>query len=171
MLYFRRDDYAPFWLRLLIDVLESIATAVVCIAVTFALWGWATAQVILLAWLGTVFCYFVLLKRTKMGTLGYRVGGVKIVGPDGNPASVFSLTLRLMFMLCPLWPVDVAWLPSDAHRQTLRDKFAQTYVVKRKAEPVGAGRLVHKYYDICGYNFLFREIEEAPAVNLTFSRP
>jgi uncharacterized RDD family membrane protein YckC len=165
VLYYRREDYAGFWLRLLIDVIDSVAAAAVCVAVTFALWGLARGDAILLMWPAIFFCYFVLLKRSKIGTLGYRVGGVKIVGLDAQPASLLSLTLRFTFMaLGPVnYLLDLAWLSSGAHRQALRDKFAQTYIVKRKAEPIGTGRLVRKYYEICGHNFLFREIEEGPA--------
>ncbi|HMD72136.1 MAG TPA: RDD family protein [Bryobacteraceae bacterium] len=137
----------------------------VCIAVATAQWGLATRETILLTWSAVVFGYFVLLKPSKIGTVGYRLGGVKIVGPDGQPANLFSLTLRLTFMvLGPLnCLIDLAWLSGDAHRQALRDKFAQTYVVKKKAEPVGTGRLLLKHYEFCGWNFLFREIEEGPA--------
>ena len=80
---------------------------------------------------------------------------------DGVPA-LLALTLRLMFLVFgPIaYFIDLAWLSGDPHRQTLHDKLAQTYVVRRKAEPIGAGTLLYCYYEICGYNFLFREVEE-----------
>jgi uncharacterized RDD family membrane protein YckC len=119
-------------------------------------------DIVLLSLAAVFFCYFVLLKASKIGTLGYRVGRVKIVGPDGRRPGLVPLTLRLMFMtLGPLnYVIDVVWLSSDSHRQALRDKFAQTWVVNRKAEVIGTGPLLCRYYEICGYNFLFREIEE-----------
>jgi hypothetical protein len=55
--------------------------------------------------------------------------------------------------------MDILWLSSDAHRQALRDKFTQTYVVRKNAQPAGTGKLIYRYYEIFGYNFLFREIE------------
>jgi hypothetical protein len=57
------------------------------------------------------------------------------------------------------WLLDLFWLSGDPHRQALRDKFAQTYVVKRTAIPVGAGKLVFRFYEIFGCNFIFREVE------------
>src|SRR5262249_37603414 len=79
---------------------------------------------------------------------------------DRRAPSLVSLTLRLMFMaLGPLnYLLDIFFLSGDPHRQSLRDKFAQTYVVKKRAEPMGSAPIVYAYYEICGYNFLFREV-------------
>ena len=164
--YFRRQDYAGFWLRLLIDLVDSVVAGIACILVLLALLGVAGGRTILLIWAAIAFCYFVLLERSKLGTAGYLVAGVKIVGPDGQRASFFSLTLRFSFMvLGPLnGLLDLVWLSGDAHRQALRDKFAQTYVVKKNAEPAGSGKLLPRHYEICGMNFLFREIEPVPGI-------
>ena len=72
-----------------------------------------------------------------------------------------SLTFRLMFgVLGPLnWMVDLLWLSGDPHRQALRDKLAGTYVVRKTAEPAGTGKIVRRYYEFFGYNFIFREVE------------
>ncbi|HEV3200656.1 MAG TPA: RDD family protein [Bryobacteraceae bacterium] len=162
--YFRREDYAPFWRRVLIDVVDFLIVGLVCllaIAAWTALLPRGTNNILLAGCAVFVFCYFVLLKRSKIGTVGYRIGGVRVVGLDGQPASIFALTVRLLF--APLgpgnWLFDLIWLSGDEHRQALRDKFTQTYVVKLQAEPAGRGKLVHHYYEICGYNFLFREVE------------
>jgi uncharacterized RDD family membrane protein YckC len=162
--YFRREDYAPFWRRMLIDLIDFLAVGAVCLMIIV---GWTSfaplgANNILLA-LCTVLisCYYVPLKRSKIRTIGYRIGKVRVVGLDGRPASFLAMTLRLLF--APLgpanWFLDLVWLSGDPHRQALRDKFAQTYVVRLGAEPAGRGKLVYHYYEICGYNFLFREVE------------
>ncbi len=72
------------------------------------------------------------------------------------------MTLRLGFMtLGPLnYFIDLAFLSSDTHRQALRDKFAQTYVVRKRAQPVGTAVVLYRYYEICCYHFLVRETEE-----------
>ena len=107
------------------------------------------------------FCYFVVLKRSTVGTLGFRIGKVKVVGIDGRRADWFGLIVRLLFgVLGPLnWLMDLLWLSGDTHRQALRDKFTGTYVVKRLAEPAGTGKVVYRSYDIVGLNFVFREVE------------
>ncbi len=163
--YFKRDDYAGFWRRLLIDVIDLSIVACACVAATIALdalfpsYTRTELNLILLTWCTLIFGYFVLLKRSRIGTLGYRLGRVRIVGLDGQPASLGALTFRTAFMfLGPLNGVDFLWLASDPHRQTLRDKLAHTYVILRNAEPAGAGKIAHRSYEICGYNFLFREV-------------
>jgi uncharacterized RDD family membrane protein YckC len=167
--YFRREDYAPFWLRLLVDVIDLLAFGAMCAALAVAVAivipvSRSMVNLILLAWLATAFSYFVILKRSRFRTLGYRLGRIKIVGLDGQPPTYFSLSLRLMFgILGPLnWLVDLAWLSGDAHCQALRDKFACTYVVTEKSQPAGQGKVIFSYYDIFFYNFLFREVEVDP---------
>lgn len=167
--YFRREDYAPFWLRLLVDVIDLLAFGSMCAALTAAVAivipvSRSMVNLILLAWVATAFSYFVILKRSRFRTLGYRLGRIRIVGLDGQPPTYFSLSLRLMFAIFgPLnWLVDLAWLSGDAHRQALRDRFASTHVVKEKSQPVGQGKVVFNYYDIFFYNCLFREVEVDP---------
>jgi len=55
--------------------------------------------------------------------------------------------------------LDLFWIPGDTHRQALRDKFAQTYVVKRTAQIEGKGKMTHNYYDILGWSLFFSEVE------------
>jgi uncharacterized RDD family membrane protein YckC len=164
--YFRRQDYAGFWLRALVDGIDLLLVGDICFALAVFWWraltpGTMAKHFVLASWAVAFFCYFVLLKHSKMGTVGYFIGRVRIVGIDGRPAGLLPLTLRLSFaVLGPFnWFLDLIWLSSDPHRQALRDKFAQTYVVKAKAQPAGEGRVVRRYFEVCGYNFLFREVE------------
>jgi len=169
--YFRREDYAGFWLRLLIDLIDVVVVAGVHLFVLATVTFPSTEMVgdlLLVTSAIVVFSYFVILKRSRIGTVGFRVVGFKVVGLNGQPADWFSLTLRLLFAvlfggLGPLSVLDQVWLSSDTHRQTLRDKFAQTYVVKKEAQPVGSGRIEPWNYEICCYNFIFREVEAKSA--------
>ncbi len=163
--YFRREDYAGFWLRLLIDLIDALVIGTVCLAPTIAFDLPLMASTwILNLFLATcaivVFCYFVVLKRSKIGTVGYLVGRVRILSLDGRPVRLRSLTFRTLFaVLSPLIGFDSIWIAGDPHRQALRDKLTQTYVVKRNAVPVGTGKVVFGYYEIWGYNFILREVE------------
>ena len=164
--YFRREDYAGFWLRALVDVIDLLLVGVVCLALAWSLWrvlppGAMAKHLVMASWAAAFFCYFVLLKHSKMGTVGYLIGRVRIIGIDGRPADLLPLTLLLSFaVLGPFnWFLDLIWLSGDPHRQALRDKFAQTYVVRRNAQPAGEGKVVYRRYEVWFYNFLFREVE------------
>jgi len=164
--YFLPEDYASFWLRVLVDVMDAMAIGgawclVAIVLFTIFPFNTMTLKLTLAICAVVAFCYLVVLKRSKIGTVGYRIGGVRIVGPDGQRASISALTFRMLLVpLGPLnWFLDLAWLSGDKHRQALRDKLAHTYVVKAKAAPVGTGKIIFRYYDIFGFNFLFQEIE------------
>jgi uncharacterized RDD family membrane protein YckC len=163
--YYRYEDYAGFWRRIFVDLIDLVVVFTVCTLTVFAAWtlssSGTTTKIILLACAAFAYAYFVPLKRSRFRTVGYRIGGVRVVGMDGDRAGWFALTLRFLFAaLGPMnWFVDLGWLSGDPHRQSLRDKFAQTYVVKVQAKPAGPAQLVHQYAEICGFNFLFREVK------------
>jgi hypothetical protein len=164
--YFRRHDYAGFWRRLLVDAIDLSVVGAVCSAFGTALaietpLTKGAMDLILAITVVVFFCYFVVLKRSKFRILGYRAGGVRIVGLDGKIPSWSSLTFRLMFaLLGPLnWLFDLIFASGDEHRQAIRDKFASTYVVKAGAQPAGSRKVVCRYCHLFGYTLLFREIE------------
>jgi uncharacterized RDD family membrane protein YckC len=163
-LYFRREDYAAIWRRFLIDIIDLLTVGTLCVALFALLWRSVPNKVILWSWMAILFGYFVILKSSRLGTLGYRVAGVRIVGLNGQSPSLWNLTVRMMFLfLGPFnYVADLIWLSGDPHRQALRDKFAQTYVIRKKAMPAGTGTVIHRQYFVLGWNFLFREIESGP---------
>ncbi len=165
-MYFLGDDYAPFWRRVLVDVIDLLVFAFLCTVLMFPLGmilppGRAMLNLILLTFVAIAASYFVLLKRSTLRTLGYRLCRVRVVGLDGQAASYWSLVFRMMFgIFGPVfWLFDLTWLTTDSNRQTLHDKFANTYVVKANAQAAGQGRIVFRAYDILCYNLLFREVD------------
>ena len=163
--YFRRGDYASFWVRVLVGVVDFAVFGAFSAALAIAMMmilptNRTTMNLILLASVAAGFVYFVVLKRSRFRTLGYRVGRVKIVGLDGQAPSYPTLIMRSLFgILGPLNWLDSIWLLNDKHHQTLRDKFACTYVVNINAQPSGKGRIVYSMYEIALYNCIFREVE------------
>ncbi len=174
--YYHKEAYAGFLLRLMIDLIDLFIVLALCALSTVLVLliiqmltskdnlievNISLAYTILITWILVWFAYFVLLKHSKFGTVGYRIGHVKIVNLQGNDPSVYSLTLRLMFAV--IGPVnillDLLWIPSDPHRQSLRDKFASTYVVKLNAQVAGRGKIIFRRYSIMGWNLLFREVD------------
>jgi len=167
--YYDRRDYAGFWRRLAVDAIDFPVLFILVVLVSAVLISIfpnpEAASPHILFWSGVVisFLYLVVLKRSSLRTLGYRLGRVRIVGLQGERPSIWQLTLRAIFVfLGPLsMVVDVLWLTSDSHRQALRDKFAHTYVIRSQAVPVGHGPVVHATYTILGTGFLFAEVRTA----------
>jgi uncharacterized RDD family membrane protein YckC len=164
--YFDREDYAGFWLRVLIDIIDVTVMMVVSVGcslliVTVVSTSQQEATALCIIWAGLWFLYFVLLKRSDFGTLGYKLCKVRIVNMRGKCPSIPALTLRLMFAVFgPLnILIDLIWLSGDDNRQALRDKFAQTYVIKRGASPVGVGKVMYGVFDVWGWHLVFREVK------------
>jgi uncharacterized RDD family membrane protein YckC len=112
------------------------------------------------AWLGMVYLYLVVLKRSPIGTPGYRALGVKVVDQGGQVPSLARMTFRfLLWVFGPINPLlDLFWVGGDSDRQTIRDKLAGTYVVRRHASPDGTGRVELVRYTLMGLTFMFPEV-------------
>jgi len=165
--YYRAQDYAGFFRRLAIDLIDVAAVSLVWFVLAVVVlastpedkWGRARGSLLLLLMV-MAFAYFVLLKRSAIRTLGYRVCRAEIVSLQGLRPGVCALTLRLLFsVIGPLnLLLDLVWIPSDAQRQALRDKFAHTYVVKAGSTPEGRGKVVYANYHILNTAFIFAEV-------------
>jgi len=163
--FFRREDYAGFWLRILVDVID-IAVAVLVLAAVFSVAFFASrddrvvARISVVGGVGVWLSYFVFLKYFGSRTVGYRLCRVRLVNLQGLPPSLWAVFTRGLF--AAIGPmnvvVDLIWLSSDPHRQALRDKVAHTYVVRRLAQPCGAGVISYSRYTILGSNFVFPEV-------------
>jgi uncharacterized RDD family membrane protein YckC len=96
-----------------------------------------------------IYLYLTVLKRSEVGTLGYILTGVRIVNIEGKRPSMLQMTGRMLPLLpLPLLPLtlpfDLAWVVDDPHRQTLRDKWVGTFVVRRNARPIGTAPVRYK---------------------------
>jgi hypothetical protein len=84
----------------------------------------------------------------------------KIVSIRGEAPSFLRVTFRLLFTLMgggfssALGVIDLLWISGDDHRQTLRDKLAQTYVIKASAEPIGRGPIAYDVYHVLAWTLL-----------------
>lgn len=162
--YYELEDYASVWRRLLIDAVDFPVALALSVVVAAVASGFDEAPGLLVAALTIVwFVYFVLLKASRYRTLGYIVAKARIVNLTGDRPGVFSLILRLLFVIGgPLNSlIDLFWLTGDPDRQALRDKFASTYVIREDAVPVGSGIVRLRTYTFWGMTFLFREVTRA----------
>ncbi len=162
--YFREEDYASAWRRLLAVLVDIPVLLVLTVAVWTALYPLLSEIAADAAFLPITvllsFVYLVILKRSRLRTLGYRLADVRIVDLRGGVPSIGAMTLRLIFAVFgPLNGLfDLVWIPGDPRRQALRDKFAHTYVVRADAESVGTAAIEYRHYFALGWTFLFREV-------------
>jgi len=138
-----------------------LAIALLLVVLTAMLFAVLALGGLLLCWAAAVYWYFVIVKRSRFHTVGYRLGRVRIVDVRGQPPSQRALTLRLLFAVLGPFNIvlDLLWIPSDPYKQSLRDKVAHTYVVKASAPPAGPARVVYRNYYMMGMSFVFQEIE------------
>ena len=172
--YYDRSDYCGVTRRLTVDVIDVVAAFVLwfiaCTVFDFFKpeFAW-TFDAFVLSLLLIWFIYFVILKASPLRTLGYRVGRVKAVDLHGGSPGFLAHCLRFLFtVLGPVnFLIDLLWLSTDPHGQTIRDKLAHIYVVRLDAKPRGVGAVVYRNYHILGYTFIFREVQPTSARPLT----
>jgi uncharacterized RDD family membrane protein YckC len=165
---FAANDYAGFWRRILVELVDVATIVFLLVLVAVILFALDVVEepldpAVWLCWGAAAYWYFVSAKRSRFHTVGYRLGGVRIVDVYGQTPCRRALILRLLWaVLGPINIVfDMLWIPSDPCKQSLRDKMAHTYVVKVNAHRVGPAQFVFRSYHIMGMSFIFQEIEPA----------
>ncbi len=158
--YFKKEDYIGLWKRLLILTVDSCVIMVVMWA-TDTLWDLLPYDPVVFMVLEWGFPIFVLLyltaiKASKIRTLGYRLVGAKVLNFKGERPSFFRMTLRLfLWVLGPINVViDFIWVGIDQDRQSLRDRFAGTCLVKANAIPIGEAPIHLSYYQAFGLSLM-----------------
>lgn len=161
--YFARRDYAGFLRRMFIVLIDLLVILVVGFLIQLT-WNLArpeeTSPITSIICLGLAYLYLTILRGTRLRTLGYILTGVKIINLKGERPSFFWMNLRLtLWIFGPVNPiVDLLWFWGDNNRQTLRDRLAGTYVIKRKAVPIGGGPIRPATLFIMGYTLVYPEV-------------
>jgi uncharacterized RDD family membrane protein YckC len=164
--YYRRQDYAGVWRRLLVSTVDTVVALAALLGLLLmrkAVMPVGGVSLAVLIWLVVAYWYFIVCKRSRLRTLGYRCGRVKIVDIRGDSPSSWSLTFRLMLALMGTYSyelglIDFLWISGDDHGQALRDKLAHTYVVRASAQPVGRGPIVYDVYHVLMWTLLLPEV-------------
>jgi uncharacterized RDD family membrane protein YckC len=163
--FYERDAYADLLKRFAIIAIDLG----VIIAVGAALFVFFIVLVendddayvaFLWSWFLVIYAYLVFAEASNIGTLGFLVTGMKIVNLKGERPSFVRMTFRLLlWALGPFHPIiDLLFLSDDPNRQTLRDKLAGTYVVKKEAVPCGEGKVRLAQFFVLGFNILVPEV-------------
>ena len=162
--YYDPSAYAGLGRRLLILLTDMIGFILLMALMLFPFMylpeSDVTAHAITISLIVLSLLYFAILKRTSIGTLGYIITGVRIVDLTGNKPSIGRMLFRTLFIVIgPLnLFLDLFWVGNDREKQSLRDKLAGTYVIRKKASILGRGKITFSTYTFFGYSFIFKEV-------------
>lgn len=177
--YFDQKDYAGPIRRVIILGIDILALFGLVLAVgtgflyCVQIRAESPTERAILPMLLTAYLYLTLVQRSKLGTLGYLLTGVRIVNIHGRRPSLLQMTVRLIPLLPVPWSLlfDLGWMLDEPTRQTLRDKWAGTYVVRRRARPIGRTTAVYKRICFAGLHLIFPEIGPRDALSPSQSAP
>ncbi|PAY17167.1 hypothetical protein CKO51_22925 [Rhodopirellula sp. SM50] len=166
--YFAMDDYAGLVRRFAAIAVDALILFVggVCLWITI---GFVSFQfdpafdpsgLFFIAWIGFYWMYLTLVKRSRFRTIGYRICGLKIVTTKGERPSLIRMTARmLMWILGPFnLFLDLIWIGADSERQSLRDCYLGTYVVRFDADPIGVAPMHLTRYTAAGWNLAYPRV-------------
>ena len=163
--YYSRSDYAGVGRRLVILMIDGVVTLVFLVVLLLSFLSLApdsrrALDLHLLAFVSATFMYLAVLARTEWGTLGYKLTGVRVVNLNGQVPTLGSMAYRTLFAL--LGPVnalmDIVWVGGDPNAQSVRDKLAGTYIVRRSAAPAGRARIRRVTLSVFGYILMVHEV-------------
>jgi len=145
--YYAARDYAGFLRRLLVVLVDSAF-----LLLAFIILALISAAVPVLdrffwqLYLATCYLYLAVLKSSSLGTIGYRVAGVRLVTLSGQTLNLWQTSCRLGFLILgPLnLPLDLIILRAEPDRQSMRDKIMGTFVVRRHAMAAGHGSIRYR---------------------------
>jgi uncharacterized RDD family membrane protein YckC len=139
------SHYAGFWVRVLAFLVDGIVIGLVVSALSVGQAGvvtWDHALQIT-TWRNFIdtaasFVYFTLLWSTVGGgrTVGMRLLGLRVVGPDGQPITYGTAVLRWIGMLVSAAVILLGfiWVAFDPRKQGWHDKIATTFVVHDRGD-------------------------------------
>jgi uncharacterized RDD family membrane protein YckC len=166
--YYAPRDYAGFLARMLIigiDLGVLFLFLFLWLVIGGVVYPDEFQLLVFASWAGAAFLYLTILEASACGTLGFYLTGMRIVNLRGERPSIFRMTGRLLiWVLGPIHPmIDLVWLGGDDYKQTLRDKIAGTYVVRKGAQPIGRGKIRSVQYHLLGMNLIVFEVKMAPS--------
>jgi uncharacterized RDD family membrane protein YckC len=165
--YFSPRDSAGVWRRLVCGLIDVGVLWVLLVAL---LVGWSVLSLprefaglsLAAAWMLTCFGYLAVLKQSRLGTVGDRATGLKVVDLRGGRPSLTRMTVRcgLLLLGTGFILIDLLCVLGTRRRQKLSDVIAGTYVVRSGATPEGRGRVVLAIHCVFGYFFVHEAVRE-----------
>ncbi len=100
-----------------------------------------------LIWVGVglMAVYQILLRKSRLGTLGYLVTGIKLVGPDGQSPDWRTYGKRVLICLLEVFSIGLVYIACfmTKKHQAFHDQLVSTWLIRRNAKPDGPGQIVY----------------------------
>ena len=124
---------------------------------------------ITIGWLACIPAYHILLRRTRGGTMGYRVTRIRMVDTYGLPPVLPVLIKRFLvaFFLVPLFGLTYFGVRKHPRRQAAHDEWAGTWLVRSKAVPSGPATIAFKTKFLGTMPVTYPDLEPASPSDVT----
>lgn len=112
----------------------------------------------------TGIAYHVLMRRTRGGTVGYRLLGARIVNAQGESPTLRMLIRRTFLAIVGVLPFGATYFScarSD-RRQAWHDRWANTWVLRKGAQPAGSAEVVERARFLGTYMFAHQVLVPPP---------
>lgn len=173
--YYRRDDYASFLRRLTANLIDVVVLyfAMVVLAVVLDYFYYNLGVISLsygafTCFIFAVIClvpwgYLTICKASSLRTLGYRVAGLKIVTLAGQSVPWYQMSFRLFLWIFGPFSMflDSVWVFTDEARQSCRDCYCGTLVVRNRAVPRGTAPIILTLYNVLGMTLIYKRTKRA----------
>ena len=112
-------------------------------------------------WVVLVVAYHVAGRRTRGGTLGYRITGIRLINSENEPPRWGVLIKRFFLGMALAGPFGASYLLclKSPKRQAMHDRLCNTWVVRSKAAPAGPGTEVHRLHIISSWGLRYIDVE------------
>lgn len=112
-------------------------------------------------WLVLSVAYHVALRRTRGGTLGYRIARIRLINSENQPPSWRVLTKRFFLGMALAGPFGASYLLClrSPKRQALHDRLCNTWMVRSRAVPAGPGTEVHQLQLLSSWAIRYIDVE------------
>lgn len=117
----------------------------------------------MLGWLAVGILYHMALRRTRGGTIGYRITGIRLVDATGRPPSWRTLVKRFLVAVPFFFFFAVTYWACfhSPKRQSFHDQCAGTWLIRKNAGPAGPARPAYQTRLLGTWLFTFLDLEPA----------
>ncbi|HVP13361.1 MAG TPA: RDD family protein [Phycisphaerae bacterium] len=120
-----------------------------------------------LTWAWFAFCaaYHIGLRRTRGGTLGYRLMGIRLVDEAGQAPAVRRLFRRFLLAIPSTLFLGASYFScfTSPRRQTAHDKWSGTWAVRKRALPAGPALISYHTKFFGTFPTTYIDVEPLPA--------